>query len=271
MIYHRIAIFILCSCWAAQLWAQTIVQQEAILDTAQQTITIPYLIEDTGTPVANGAHQYQLQLYYTQNQGVSYVGPLTHTNGHVGKGILPGQKKIVWHYAKDTLPFTGRNVQFRISGSYQSSVLGLGKGNAAFYSLLLPGLGRKKVYQPASIHRKLWFVPAVLTYGLIATGIVAKVASTNTYNQYQQATTASSAEDLFNTANQQQRIFVGALLAAGVVWLGDMVWVAIKGNQNRKKQQRLIKKNQQMDQNFGIITSYDFNNRQPTLGVKVKF
>lgn len=270
MMLYRCMVICFLGSWG-QLWAQKIVQQEAILDTTKQTITIPYLIVDTLPPTAKGAYQYQLQLYYTQNQGLSYIGPLSHTQGHLGKGILPGQKKIVWHYAKADTVFTGNHVQFKIAGSYSTSVLGLGKGNAAFYSLLLPGLGRKKVYQPRSMQRKLWFVPTVLTYGLLGVGIASKMASTNTYHQYTQATNANDANTLYNKANQQQRIFAGTLIAAGAVWLGDVVWVAIKGNQNRKKQRRLIKKNQQIDQQLGITTSYDFNNRQPTLGIKVKF
>lgn len=269
MLYRWVVICFLGS-WG-QLWAQKIVQQEATLDTAKQTITIPYLIVDTLAPIDKGAYQYQLQLYYTQDQGASYVGPLPNVQGHLGKGILPGQKKIIWYYAKADTVFTGNNVQFKIAGSYRPSVLGLGRGKAALYSLLLPGLGRPKVYQRSSFQRKLWFVPTVLTYGLIATSIATKVASNNSYDQYKQATDATDANNLYNKANQQQRIFVGSLIAAGAIWLGDVVWVAMKGNQNRKKQRRLIQKNQQIDRQFGITTSYDFQNRQPNLGIKVKF
>jgi hypothetical protein len=269
MLYRCVVICILGS-WG-QLWAQKIVQQEAVLDTAKQTITIPYLITDTLPPSAKGAYQYQLQLYYTQDQGASYIGPLSNVQGHLGEGILPGQKKLIWNYAKADPPFTGQNVQFKIAGTYRPSVLGLGRGKAALYSLLLPGLGRTKVYQRSSLQRKLWFVPTVLSYGLIATSIATKVASNNSYDQYKQATNATDANNLYNKANQQQRVFVGTLIAAGAIWLGDVVWVAMKGNQNRKKQRRLIQKNQQIDRQFGITTSYDFQNRQPNLGIKVKF
>lgn len=251
--------------------AQNITQGNATIDTSQKIITIPYTIVDMLPKKPSQAHHYNLSLYYTQDGGKTFIGPLKKVVGHSGNEILPGQKKIIWSYGLEEGVFTGSNVQFKISGNYEPSVIGLKGPGAAFYSLLLPGWGRRKVFPASSLNRKLWFVPTIGVYSLLAVGLVARTTREDNYQKYLNAVRPLDANSFYETAQQQHRVFVGTWVAAATIWLADITIVALRGFKNTKSQGRIIKKNKTMDQKVGITTSYDFNTQQPNIGLRLKF
>ena len=56
--------------------AQNITQGNATIDTSKKIITIPYTILDKAPRKPSKAHHYNLSLYYTQDGGQTFVGPL---------------------------------------------------------------------------------------------------------------------------------------------------------------------------------------------------
>ncbi|HAS40453.1 MAG TPA: hypothetical protein DCS93_08240 [Microscillaceae bacterium] len=250
---------------------QSIVQGNATLDTAQKTITIPYTIQDMAPAGASKAHQYHLRLYYTQDGGKTFVGPLKKVIGHEGSQILPGQKKIIWNYTQESGLFTGNQVQFKISGNYKPSVIGLQGPKAVLNSLLVPGWGKRKVYPHDSFHHRFWYVPTIAVSSLLLVGALAHTLREDSYRQYLRATNNQEANTSYELAQRQHRVFVGTWVVASVIWLADIAMVAIRGISNQRNQRQLIQKNQQMDQKLGITTSYDFSTQQPNIGFRIKF
>ncbi|OJJ16270.1 hypothetical protein BKI52_33795 [marine bacterium AO1-C] len=251
--------------------AQNIVQGNATIDTTQKTIIIPYTIQDVAPSRPSKVHQYNLRLYYTQDGGKTFIGPLKQVVGHSGEQILPGQKKIAWNYAQEEGLFTGNNVQFKVAGNYEPSVIGLKGPGAAFKSLLVPGWGKRQTYPSQSTHRRFWYVPTIAVYSLLAVGTIARISREDNYRKYLNATNNQEANTFYESARQQHRIFLGTWVAASVIWLADIAMVVIRGASNKKAQKQLIKKNQMMDQKVGITTSYDFNTNQPNIGLRLKF
>ncbi len=109
---------------------------------------------------------------------------------------------------------------------------GTGGPSNMFLSLLIPGLGVRNVSGGAKsgIGCMLW------TYGLIGAGVGCKFWSDSEYRKYHSATEQSAIDEHYNRANTlKQSFYVGIGLGA-TVWLYDIIWVAVRGSENRHAQ-----------------------------------
>ncbi len=223
-----ISTLILCS---SAILAQRIKIDEAYADRENKKIYIPYEIKES-TKYHN---LFNVSISYTQDKGKTYSKPLTQLTGDIGKDITPGEKMIVWSYAEEDSTFNGQNVVFKLSVISRLDPRYLGGPENALYSLLLPGLGNTKVRPPA----KFWYLPTVGVATLVGGGFYMRAKSNQTLEEYRESSTINQAQDLFNKSNNQKVLSGSLFVAAGALWLGDIIQVAIKGFKNRKEAKTL--------------------------------
>lgn len=58
-----------------------------------------------------------VQLYYSDDDGFNWKGPLKSVTGDVGKGVLAGKNKIVWNFAEEVEELYGDRFRFKIRTS----------------------------------------------------------------------------------------------------------------------------------------------------------
>lgn len=221
-------------------YAQDIQLKAVQVDRKKKQIIIPYSLRDRGEQI----NQYTIQVFYSQNAGKSYDGPLKYVQGHVGEDILAHEHRtIVWNYFQENRQFYGTNVRFKLWATYRPSVLNLGGPEQALYSMIIPGLGNKRTrFLKKRWH---WLYMTLPTYMLLGTGILYRQKSGNTYDRYLQSISNAHANRLFFRANTQNRVSLGLGIAGLTLWALDITQVLVKGIKNHKRKRRLIEKNNQ--------------------------
>lgn len=58
-----------------------------------------------------------IQLYYSEDDGYQWIGPLKSVSGDVGRGVTAGKKKIVWNFAEEVSELYGDRFRFKIRSS----------------------------------------------------------------------------------------------------------------------------------------------------------
>lgn len=227
ILLHLLTIGVFLMIYPSTIFAQRIKIDEAYADRENKKIYIPYEIKES----SKYHNLFNISISYTQGKDKDYGDTLTQVSGDVGKDITPGKKMIVWDYAKEDSTFNGQNVVFKLTVISRLDPRYLGGPEKALYSLLLPGLGNTKVRPPA----KFWYLPTVGVAALVGGGIYMRRKSNQTLEEYRQSSTIEEAQDLFNKSNNQKVISGSLFVAAGALWLGDIIQVAIKGFKNRKE------------------------------------
>lgn len=128
----------------------------------------------------------------------------------------------------------------------------------AFKSIIVPGLGVK----PVTGGQKNGIGRTVFAYGLLGAGIGCKIYSNTQYDHYQKATEQSEIDKYYKTAKNANYAFYGFAVAAGAMWIYDIVWVASKGLKNQaraKRYKRSISLGVQPNsQSFSMALNYRF-------------
>lgn len=232
--YITVGVFLL---FSSALKAQSIEQTEVVLDKEEKKIIIFYRLDNVGQVQES---LFEVELYYTQDGGNTYIGPLTEVEGHVGEYILEGERFIVWNYFRENPSFDGKNVQFKLKANYKPLILG---GPENFIrSLILPGFGNPKVR--FSSWKNRWMLTTVSTFGLIGTSLYLKNESRKNYDSYLNATSSSDAQNQFDLASRQNLLATSFAFTAATVWLTDIARVIIRGFKNRKLKRFIDEKNQ---------------------------
>jgi len=58
-----------------------------------------------------------VQLYYSEDDGLNWVGPLKSVTGDVGEKVGPGRNKIVWNFAEEVEQLWGDQYRFKVRTS----------------------------------------------------------------------------------------------------------------------------------------------------------
>src|SRR3989304_6393704 len=59
--------------------------------------------------------EFNISVYYSADNGLTYKGPLRNVMGDVGKNVLPGkQKTIKWEFFKEGVTFNNEHVVFKV-------------------------------------------------------------------------------------------------------------------------------------------------------------
>jgi hypothetical protein len=215
--------------------AQNIDYQDFGIDREDKKIFIPYTIKES----LRYHNLYGIALYYSQDKGNTYKGPLQKVSGDVGKNITPGEKLIVWSYFEEDSTFNGQDVIFKLLVTYRPDPNYLGGPEKALYSVAVPGWGDTKVWQKP----RFWYLNTIAAYGLIGSGLYMRHKSNQTKEEYLRSGTANEAQALFDKSNRQRVIGSSLLLGGVVVWLSDITRVVIKGIKN-KREARKIRQNE---------------------------
>jgi len=223
----RTAIFLFFLLWSSFLQAQHRIDfKSASLDTLENLIRVRYDLK------GKNKRAYNINLYYSDNQGNTFRGPLRSVYGDVGEGFAPGpDKQITWEFKKDNPYFRGKKqVTFRIE-AIELPKIGKGGPQHAVKSLLVPGWGDLYVRDGYNY----WWITA-LAYGGVAGGITTHFIAKNAYNKHQNRV-ADNAPDhrSYLTRAELYNNWSVALLSVGITtWATDVLGVYIKGKKNRK-------------------------------------
>ncbi|MCS6822218.1 MAG: hypothetical protein NZ551_10160 [Microscillaceae bacterium] len=241
-----------------------LIQSRTRIDRKNKKIYIPYKLVDGG----NYLSEFDVDLYYTQDDGQTFVGPLAKVKGHVGENILAGDdKRIIWDFAIENPKFTGQNVTFKLEARYRPSVFNLKNEEAMLYSLLVPGLGNNKVKNTRI--RFKWVFIALATYGLIGSSFYFKNLSDQNYKKYLAATTAEEAQREYNLANTEYVIANLSAITAATLWATNIIRVGIRGAWNRRQKQKILEKNIRLNQE--ALIGVNPWNATPMLSLKIDF
>jgi hypothetical protein len=140
--------------------------------------------------------------------------------GDVGDSIKPGNnKKIVWVPEEDAI-YVDDDITIELKG--ERYIKSFNKGSALFLSTVVPGLGLTKIY-----NGKPWWLVSIPAYGALAGGLVVHKNYVNTYNDYLASTDAVERGDLLDKSQKLNSLSGALLISAAVVWVSNVVWVAV--------------------------------------------
>jgi hypothetical protein len=162
--------------------------------------------------------------------------------GDVGPNVYGGKyKRIVWNLAEDNVyiddeivvevtakPMGQKMAATNSDRSYtggQKSV-----GGAMLRSVVLPGWGNNY----AAGGGAYWLI-GVAAYGCLGATLYYNNASYNSYEDYKKATTAGERDQLFQDASDQKDMQNVFLIAAGAIWVGDIIWSGLHAATVNKK------------------------------------
>lgn len=178
---------------------------------------------------------YAVELYYSLDGGMTFIGPVRLVRGDVGANVSPGaNKSISWDFSIEAPDFTGSNITFslkakaRMRPEYYSK---FGGPRNAVWSVLLPGLGDMKV-RHYNKYYNLGITAVAL--GTLGAGVGQRLQANNSFEQYKKAETSEAANARYNETQQhlqKSTLFFGAALA---VWITDVALVAVQGAKNKK-------------------------------------
>lgn len=164
--------------------------------------------------------------------------------GDVGPNVYGGKyKRIVWNLAEDNVYIDDEIVvevtanpmdqkatveAIKPARSYtggQKSV-----GGAMLRSVALPGWGNSYAADGGAY----WLI-GVAAYGCLGAGLYYNNAAYNSYEDYKEATTAGERDQLFQDASDQKDMQNVFLIAAGAIWVGDIIWSGLQAASVNKK------------------------------------
>jgi hypothetical protein len=153
-------------------------------------------------------------------------------SGDINRIRCGSTKRITWDVLADRTAFQGEyQAVLEVHKKYRQKIQG-GPGNAVF-SVLMPGMGNLFV----SDKRKGGaFLLTGLVAGSVALGLSYHADAVKLQQQYRQATTREDINNFYKEANKDYRMFQACLGIAGILWVGDIVAVTLKGIDNRKEQ-----------------------------------
>lgn len=181
------------------------------------------------------------------------------TIGDIGENISSdGLKIIIWDILADQMEISG--VLKAIVTITDSHIPYRGPSNALL-SVFFPSLGG---YFVDEIKIRSLFTTLSIG-GLLAYGINQKIQSDKYYADYNVCTNYSQISTLYEKANEAQHCYFKAACAAATVWIADIIWVACKGAQNKKK--ALSFRNQNISNRFNI----QYTNNELLVGYQITF
>lgn len=255
-ILSTVLLILACS---TRVFAQKIQIIDAVLDEPNNTIEIQYDLK------SGDNKSYQINLFYSNDGGKTFKGPVERVSGDVGAQISSGtNKKIYWNYFYEDEEFTGENLVFTIRATAMSTTNALASNKllgpeAALYSLVVPGLGDYKVRTGNS-----YWLLTVGTWGLMGSGLIARSGARKSYDDYLNATDLSSADKSFADAENQFKAFRALNTIAIAIWAADVVGVFFKGMKNERLG---LTSKYELDLNMAVLPRQSI----PMAGLKVSF
>jgi hypothetical protein len=176
----------------------------------------------------HGKFQYEISVEFHDKVKVK-----KRFQGTTGKGldinvpanIMPYEGNYTLNINK--LSINGKNVR---NNSTVLKYHDTGRASNAFLSLLVPGLGDRRV----TYGEKSGFTKGLYVYSFIGAGLVCKVYSDREYKKYHAATEQSEMDEYYKNANIYNQFFYACIGIGATVWIWDIIWVWHKGAQNTR-------------------------------------
>lgn len=152
--------------------------------------------------------------------------------------VTPGPKRsIAWDFSRDMKKIDVGLHPYLIAGEVAAHNFGMGPV-AALFSLAVPGLGNYFVTDTRHQSIKPW-MKTISSLGLLALGTI---AANDRYRDDPELTLDD--EKPWKMGDWNYKYFnsdAEFLISAGLaIWVADIVWVAIKGNHNRKLKKSIL-------------------------------
>ncbi len=234
--FQALIVFYILSAIIHTLSAQSVKNIKAEIDKINRRINITYDLHSK-----NKYDKYNIEVYVSRDSGKTFKHRLEYVTGKVGKGISPGVgKAIQWLFLKEDPFFDGKNVVFKIRttldiDAQRRRTMSLEGPEATWRSAVFPGWGDKKV----NGMKNFWIIGASC-YSLVGTGLLIRSQANKNFDKYKSAMSVESADNFFEKSEKQGRLS-NILIVAGIAgWVGDIIYVAVKGNKNKKEKEKLI-------------------------------
>jgi hypothetical protein len=200
--------------------------KEIKLETADTTILIRYNLKGFRNRL------YTTRLFYSNNRGNSFKGPLRSISGNIGDSTKIGNdKEVRWSFRKDNPYFDGKNIMFKIEATEIPKVATGGPSNA-LRSLLMPGLGDVKVRNGYN-----YGYVAAATYACLGVGTLFYIRSINKQDEHLSRIGNGSEEhdNFYNQARTARGLAIGFFAAGASIWIGDVIGVYFRGLKNKRR------------------------------------
>jgi hypothetical protein len=223
---------------------------EATINPNDTTIEIHYDL------IGSKKRYFNTTLYYSNNLGNSYKGPLRSVSGDIGDSSKVGKDKIAaWKFKKDNPYFNGKNIKFKILAEEIPKIANGGPANA-FLSMIAPGWGDSKVRNGYNYG----FISG-LTYGLAGVGGLYYLRADKKYDDYTHRVANTEAEhsNLLKQARKAEKTANVFFIAAGTVWLADVVGVYLRGVKNKQRLQKEAQKAETEETTYFLPKPHKFN------------
>jgi hypothetical protein len=196
------------------------------LETADTTITIRYDLKGFRNRL------YNTRLFYSNNRGNSFKGPLRSISGDIGDSTKIGNdKEVRWSFRQDNPYFDGKNIMFKIEATEIPKVATGGPSNA-LRSMLMPGLGDVKVRNGYN-----YGYIAAASYACLGTGAFFYVRSLRKQDDHLAylGNGAQEHDNFFNQARNARNLAIGFFAVGAGIWIGDVIGVYFRGLKNKRR------------------------------------
>ena len=177
-------------------------------------------------------------------------------SGDLRKNSSGKNKKVNWDVLADKEEIKGKiQVVVEISKTYSTKITG-GPSNA-FLSILLPGLGDKYVNTNNTgfgnyLNKRnnqnyngngYWGWVSFLYLSSVGITLYSKLESDNFYSQYHSSNIQTDMDKYYGYANSNNQVFYSMIAVTGAIWLSDVLYVTIKGFENKHQQLQSFSQN----------------------------
>jgi hypothetical protein len=192
---------------------------------------------------------YNLKLKITSVNGKNIIP--TTIQGDLINVKEGANKQIEWNVLNDVTDLKDDvYATIEITKSYYSKIVG-GPSNV-FFSMLLPGLGDIRVNKYSNNSKSNGWI--LVTGVFLGSAYYTYTLNNNyilDYSKYHSATVQSDMDSYFASASTNYNRYQIMVGVTGAIWIADLLYVTIKGFNNRKNQ--LYKRKNHLSQNTSNI------------------
>ena len=221
---HKVCLIFLILTIGLIFTEQQLKAQKVKIETTSLEILNNKLLIDYRFVKSKSTHRYSVWVEITKSTGEKINA--NALSGDIGDNVTGGEnKQIIWDYNKDGIIL---NDEINVEVFANITVLGPGMGKAMLLSAVLPGLGLTAIDKG-----KPYWLMGVAAYGLLGGSVFLNHQAVQQYNDYlDESTDPLLSQDLLSQAQGSEQLSKTLGYSALGVWLGSMVWTALKAKSN---------------------------------------
>ena len=177
---------------------------------------------------------YRIGLDFKDEKGRYLIPQAQFLSGDYGYIKGGHNKRIVWDIANE---YDDLVINIKPILKITETKNFMGGPQNAFLSVVVPGLGKHKVYE----HKSVINFTTISSYSLIGYGILSKLYSDASYNKYKEAADENELDKYYNRTNIFNYHFYIATGLGAACWITDIVVVTIKGFKNTNEKNQYIR------------------------------